>query len=180
MTKRVTQAAERAVKAVREAVEAPGTETNRKAAEAIISLRRQYKHEGVPDWSGRSPAYRDMIARVYRDAGVPSDSGSNLQANLRYHLGNVVRRVAPADELAALGLQAEGPLGRVRETRKEQRRRPKPKVLGDPAALASAAHSLVRALRTMEMNGAGGEVEASLRGVIDESLDVIAELNRHN
>lgn len=178
MTARVTAAADRAQKALREAVERPGTENTRKAAEAVLNLRKQFRHDELPDWAGRSPAYRDMIARVYRDAGVPADMGNNFQANLRYHIGNVLRQLAPPEELEALGLQSQGPLGRVRQTRQEQpRKRRRQKVMGDPVALATAAYGLVQALRTMEMNGASGKVESALRDVIDEALHVITELH---
>lgn len=123
------------------------------------------------------PEYRDMIERLYRQAEVPSDSGGGMQANLRYHLWNALRKVAPAEDLEALGMAVEGPLARIRTTRQAApagaRRAVRPGV-GDPAALASLALDAVRTLRTMEP---GAEVEPVLRKVLDEILDVLPMLS---
>lgn len=149
------------------------------AAEAIVGLRRHFRHEGRPDWAGRSPEYRDLVERLYRQAGVPSDSESNMQANLRYHVGNVLRQVAPPEDLAALGMAVEGPLGRLRTTRATAPRRPRlarPGV-GDPAAMASLALETVRTLRTMEP---GPEAEPALRVLLDEVLDAVKDVTSHN
>src|SRR5690606_11264334 len=110
------------------------------------------------------------IERLYRQAGVPSDSESNMQANLRYHVGNVLRKVAPPEDLQALGMAVEGPLGRIRNTRASAPARPRlarPGV-GDPAAMASLALETVRTLRSMEP---GTETEPALRALLDEVMD---------
>lgn len=181
MTSRVTTAAERALGALKSAIqEYPDAPANRKAAEAIVALRKHFRHEGLPDWAGRSPEYRDMIERLYRDAGVPSDSGNNFQANLRYHLGNVVRQVAPPEDLANLGLAVEGPLGRVRQARKDRPAQPRARrtavTMADPVSLAEAALGLVSAVKTMDLTDADPGLEACLRQVIDASLDVIQDI----
>lgn len=176
---RVTQHADKVVRALKVALEQPGTGKNREAAEAIIQLRRQFRYKGIPDWAGRSPEYRDCIERVYREAGVPSDSGNNFQANLRYHLGNALRKAAPPDELESLGLAAQGPLGRVRDARQENRQAPRPraKVIGDPVAMADAALGIVKAMKTMQLAGTAAVLEPRLRALIDETLNVITELH---
>ena len=82
-------------------------------AHLVVEFRRLFEHDGRPDWAGRSQSYRDAIYQVYRDAKVPSDSAGGLQAKIRYHVGNVVREVAPPEDLLALGLKPKGPRGRA-------------------------------------------------------------------
>lgn len=172
----VTAAADRTVKALRAAVETPSTEANRKAAEHIVALRQLFEHEGHVDWAGRSPQYRDLIERLYRQAKVPPDSESSMQANLRYHLGNVLRKTAPPEDLAALGMAVDGPLGRIHKTRKAAPRKMASQALGtgEPAAIAALALSCVQALSTMRV---GPDVIPPLRELIDCALGVITEHN---
>lgn len=170
---RVTAAAEKVVAALQEAISNPGTTSNRKAAEAVVTLRRCFKHEGLPDWAGRSGEYRDLIERLYRQAGVPSDSESSMQANLRYHLGNAIRKVAPPEELLALGMAPLGPSARIKESRVAQPRRVKAITPGDPGALATVALDAIRALKTM---GPGPEVETTLRKILNETMDIVSTL----
>lgn len=175
---RVKVAADKALAALMEAVADPGTDNNRRAAEALVNLRKQFKHEGATDWAGRSPGYRDLVERLYRQAGVPSDSENGMQANLRYHLGNVLRQVAPPEELAALGLATAGPAGRVQASRQANPRKPKVRAAsmiqmrGDPESLADLAFSCVRAIRGME---ASDGTQAALRRVLDEVVDILAD-----
>lgn len=171
---RVTAAADKAVAALQEAIREPSSARNRKAAEAIVALRKCFKHDGVTDWAGRSGEYRDLIERVYRKAGVPSDSESSMQANLRYHLGNALRKVAPPEDLEALGMTALGPSGRLKETRVARPRRVKAITAGDPGALAVVALDAIRALKTMSP---GPGVERTLQKVIDEAGAVIGAIN---
>lgn len=174
-TKALTSAADKALAALVEAVEQPTTMTNRRAAEAIVRLRKHFRHEGRPDWAGRSPEYRDLIERLYRQAGVPSDSESSMQANLRYHIGNALREVADPEDLQALGMATEGPAGRVRAVRAARPRRPRlaRPGIGDPAALASLALETVRTLRSMDPDG---DVEPALRLLLDEVLDTLRQV----
>lgn len=155
-TKAITTASERAVAALKQVVAEPSTEHARHAAETLVSLRKQFKHDGLPDWAGRSAGYRDIVERLYRQAGVPSDSESNVQANLRYHLGNVLRKVAPPDDLAALGMSVDGPLARIKSTREAAPPRPRlarPSAflsVTDPATLSSLALAAVLAIGDMQ------------------------------
>lgn len=175
---RVTAAAEKALTALQAAVESPSTTSNRAAAEAIIRLRRQFKHEGAPDWAGRSPEYRDTIERLYRQAGVPSDSESNMQANLRYHIGNALREAAPREDLMALGMAVEGPLGRMTKQRAENPRPRKarlPTVTTEPLTLAALALSAIEAIgATEDLDPAA--MEPALRRVLDTTVDVLTAL----
>lgn len=179
-TKTKTAAAEKVVAALSAAVDDPGTQSNKAAAEAIVALRRLFRHQDLPDWAGRSGEYRDCIERLYRQAGVPSDSGSNMQANLRYHVGNVLREVAPPEELTALGMAVNGPLSRLRANRLDgssTRGRIARPGAGDPAALASLALDALRTMRTMEP---GPEVAPALRKIMGEVASALQDLPSSN
>jgi hypothetical protein len=100
------------------------------AARAIVELRSRFEWNGLPDWAGHSIEYRYHIERLYREAGVPSDSEGPLQARLRYHVSNVVREVAPLWHLEELGLLKNG--ARVRN-RLRRRKAPVPVTESDAA-----------------------------------------------
>lgn len=157
----------------REAWKRRRSELLRAAAEAVVALRREHQDPevpGQPDWAGRSQSYREQVARLYRQAQVPPDSApGQVQSAIRYHVGNVLRQVAPAAELEAAGLDAAGPLGRVTRSRKQARlarsvsrqsaqasryeaaeRRSRPPLtvsLAEPLILAGFALDAIRAIR---------------------------------
>lgn len=167
--KNITRESDRVLKALTTAIKEPGPVTSRRAAEALVSLRQQFEFDGRPDWTGRSIEYRDIIERLYRQAGVPADSEGGMQANLRYHLGNVLREVAPAEDLQALGISVDGPAGRIRRNRKEH---PKARTTNlDSRALAGLALSAVHALASSEP---GPEIESTLRQILDETVNILA------
>lgn len=107
-----------ALLALQTMVKDPSTENVQEAARALVRLRSTFQHEGLPDWAGRSLDYRMTVERLYRDAGVPSDSEGPVLAKLRYHVGNAVRETAPQEDLEALGLKPKGPRARNREARR--------------------------------------------------------------
>jgi hypothetical protein len=125
------------------------TEALKDLARAVVKIRQATKDtDGKPDWAGRSQSYRDAIGKVYQEAGVPEDSQANIQAALRYHIGNVLRDEAPPADLKALGLKAEGPRERA-ATRKAP---PAPAdtnghvVIPPDAAPTSIAEAVVRSI----------------------------------
>lgn len=154
------------VAALEAAVEDRNTATVKAAAVQVARLRIAWD-----DLKGETPEYLSDIAAAYRMAGVPSDSKSKLQANLRYHVGNVIRTMVSAEALAAAGLDPEGPAGRARRARGDAmvaklarmpRKAPARKVPAarpavpalDPAALLTTARDLVvTAARILEGNG---------------------------
>jgi len=94
------------------------TDLLKEVAEIILELRRSYTLEdGRADWSGRSPAYRAAVARIYKEGGVPRDRYDTVQAAVRYHLGNLLRERVPVDELEAVGLSSIAPRERINRTR---------------------------------------------------------------
>lgn len=149
----------------------------RSAAQALVSLRQLYDHEGRTDWTGRSVEYRDAIEALYRQAEVPPDSESPIQAKVRYHVGNVLREVAPADELEALGLSVAGPKGRAQQNRAAGggRRRPPAEVtrtrIDSPLTVAALGLDAVKMLRVMDIQGDDREiVDGLVRKILDEAV----------
>lgn len=90
----------------------------RELARVVVELRSMFATEdGRTDWAGRSFIYRETVARIYSEANVPADSVDGMQSALRYHIGNVLRDVAPPAELDGLGLQSKRPVDRVKDSR---------------------------------------------------------------
>lgn len=95
------------------------TEAYRRLAGVIVDLRKRFPNskDTGPDWRGSTQAYRDAVATMYEQSGVPTDSASNMQAAIRYHIGNVLRERLTPEELTEAGLSVEGPLDRSRAAR---------------------------------------------------------------
>lgn len=90
----------------------------RRLAVILVELRsRNATEDGNTDWAGRSGPYREAVARIYEQSRLDPDERATMQAALRYHVGNVLREVAPEDELAELGMMAKRPVDRVKATR---------------------------------------------------------------
>ena len=164
-TRAVTYQAKRTLAALRSAVANPTADTRKTAAQEILTLRECFTHRGLPDWTGRSPEYRDLIQRLYREAGVPSDSASDLQATLRYHVNNRLHEVAPAEHRAALGLKSEGTLTTTRAKR------------AAAASIEPSSEELLRvalkALRAARAAGISEEAKPQLRKLAREAIDVL-------
>jgi len=181
------QAAQAAQAALTDMVQDPSTENVRDAATALVALRQEFTFEGFPDWAGRSLDYRMTVERLYRDAGVPSDSEGGTLSKLRYHVGNIVRQTAPPEDLEALGLQSSGPRERNKDRRSSKvtelrpRRQPRVSVLqlDNPAFLVEHARADIALLRECVSAGAVGTVALApaLRELVNEILDVVQLLS---
>jgi hypothetical protein len=89
-------------------------------AEVVVDIRSQFRDEsGDIDWQGNSWDYRKFMENLYDASGVPPDSKSNLQAALRYHVGNALRERVPTKELQRAGLLAASPRERMAAQRNE-------------------------------------------------------------
>lgn len=156
----------------------------RTTAAQVVALRRTFENDGRPDWAGRSQEYRDCIYRVYKDARVPSDSVGSLQAQLRYHVGNAVRVVAPLEDLEALGLDPQGPRARAVRARAEGRVPPRKPVLSNannPLEMAGFALEAVRTLRQMKLRGKQVQpVMDDLHLLLHDVVDAIADYRYQN
>ncbi|MFB7114056.1 hypothetical protein [Streptomyces sp. NPDC056291] len=81
-------------------------------ATVVVALRKHHD-----DWLGRTQAYRDDVADMYRQASIPADSQGRVQANVRWHVGNLMRRVLTPRELKALELKDTSPVERQQDRR---------------------------------------------------------------
>lgn len=79
----------------------------RNIAAVVVALR--LRHD---DPLGRTQAYRDEAADMYRLANIPADSKESTQAAVRWHIGAVLRDVLPSEELKALSLKTTKPVER--------------------------------------------------------------------
>lgn len=171
----------RALKAMMAVERAEREPFYQRAAEAIVDYRQHYEN----NWDGSNREYKAEISRAYREAGVPADSEDTVQAALRYHVGNRVREVVPADVLDAVGLDREGPNARQRRAAP---RRPRaasngtqvptmPTVLSraleSPTGLVTHAIRAVEAARDLKPAGAEADtVRILLRALRDEVDDL--------
>ncbi|MEV5319153.1 hypothetical protein AB0K92_16110 [Streptomyces sp. NPDC052687] len=84
----------------------------RNIAVVIVALRKQ-----LGDWKGQTHEYRQIVADMYRAANLPPDSQGTIQASVRYHVGNELRRYLTPRELKRTGLLPESPLERQQDVR---------------------------------------------------------------
>ena len=152
----------------------------RAAAQAIVQLRQGFKVDGATDWTGRSVEYRDVVERLYRQAEVPPDSESPIQAKVRYHVGNVLREVAPAAELEALGLAVAGPKDRAQAARAAGggRRRPPAEVtrtrVDSPLTIAALGLDALKLLQAMHIEDDDKAlVDSLVRKMLDEAVNYL-------
>lgn len=82
-------------------------------AVVIVALRVQHD-----DMRGSSHEYRQTVADMYRQAGLPADSQGALQNTVRWHVGNLLRRTMTPRQLEANNLQPTSPLERLQDSRK--------------------------------------------------------------
>ena len=124
------------------------TDVLRALAKVVVALRTRYRTpQGDTDWRGQSWEYRQAISEMYGNAGVPPDSESNIQAALRYHVGNLVREVAPPVQLEAVGLLPTSPKDRMDTARRTLRALADAETLhGEGRARRSQAESLSQAV----------------------------------
>lgn len=107
-----------AARIVREYQKHPRTPLLKELAPVIVELRSHFTlKDGRPDWSGRSPEYRQCMSDIFAKARVPADDLDRLQSALRYHVGNILRDRATKDELLSVGLTTVKPKERIQNTR---------------------------------------------------------------
>lgn len=102
-------------------VEESKTEILKRLAAIVVDIRAQFTDEetGQPDWRGKTWDYRQFMTEMYESAQVPPASVSGVQSSLRYHVGNRLREIVPAEALAGAGMLAEGPKERMERHRTE-------------------------------------------------------------
>ncbi|MEV4037714.1 hypothetical protein [Streptomyces umbrinus] len=81
-------------------------------ATVIVAIRLKYN-----DLRGEGYEYRQTVAEMYRAAGIPTDAAGRVQASVRYHVGNALRRHLTPRELKSVRLLPESPLERLQDQR---------------------------------------------------------------
>lgn len=79
-------------------------------AEVVVAARMKFrdpKQKGIPDWNGNSKLYSDYIQGIYEAAGLPKGTQDGLRNNLKYHVQNLVKQVAPKEHLEKLKTKTE-------------------------------------------------------------------------
>lgn len=79
-------------------------------AEVVVAARMKFrdpKQKGIPDWNGNSRLYSEYIQGIYEAAGLPKGTQDGLRNNLKYHVQNLVKAVAPKDQLEKLKTKTE-------------------------------------------------------------------------
>ncbi|GAA1064686.1 hypothetical protein [Streptomyces asiaticus] len=84
----------------------------RNIAVVNVALRRQHD-----DMRGRTRAYREDVAQIYRAAGIGPNVVDRMQQAVRYHVGNILRDELSPEELRDLDLHTSSPLERARGAR---------------------------------------------------------------
>lgn len=99
------------------------TELLHELAEIIVDLRETCtRTDGIPDWSGRTPAYRQIIVEIFQEAGVFGARAGTIRGALRYHVANLLRERATAEELETVGMSPKTAKQRLTDRRHVQRR----------------------------------------------------------
>lgn len=111
----------------------------------VVALRASFTHEGRPDWTGKSDAYRTAISKVYADAGIPKDRLAGVQSTLRNYISTALREKAPAADLKALGLNEKNVVKATSDKAKTAKATADhaAKVVTDPIALFRAVTGTV-------------------------------------
>lgn len=83
----------------------------RALAAQFVEARSHFarRGDGETDWGGRSYAYRNWVAEVYRQASVEGAEARTAQAAVRYHIGSVLRERLTIEEQRAYGLIEHSP-----------------------------------------------------------------------
>jgi hypothetical protein len=122
-------------------------------AKVVVALRANFRtSDGDVDWSGRSWDYRQAVGEMYASAGVPPDSQSNIQASLRYHVGNLLREAVPAQDLEAAGLRTDSPKERMNAARHAVQALAETLEAGDRTR-ATSGEAVLKQLRALQVIG---------------------------
>ncbi|KDQ65747.1 hypothetical protein [Streptomyces sp. NTK 937] len=96
-----------------ESIQGKATTLLKNLAVTQVALRIKYD-----DMRGRSGQYRSVVAGMYRGMNIPEDRLQDMQAAVRWHIGNILRRHLTPRQLEAEGLQPTSPLERGQDKRK--------------------------------------------------------------
>ncbi|MER5501364.1 hypothetical protein ABT096_29745 [Streptomyces sp. NPDC002561] len=141
-------------------------------AVVIVSLRIQRG-----DLRGASHEYRQIVADMYRAAGIDPDNSTNLQSAVRWHIGNLLRRAATPRELERADLKPTSPLERLQDARKVDAAIVKAAKVS--AAADAAKSSRKKGTKTEPDVGAAIKATADHLRLAKVAADVLGKLDRH-
>lgn len=75
-------------------------------AAAIVALRKQHTSTqgNFPDWDGRTGDYKAAKKKMMRDSGLSQQDLDAIESAVRYHVQNLVVKVAPKKQLETLNM----------------------------------------------------------------------------
>ncbi|BDZ52852.1 hypothetical protein GCM10025867_50930 (plasmid) [Frondihabitans sucicola] len=98
------------------------TATYREIAGLLIDARATFpRADGSPDWLGRTYAYKQFVGSIYRASIEGMAAMVTIPANIRYHVGNVIRERLDAETIEQYGLDENNPRQRALEGRRQHR-----------------------------------------------------------
>jgi hypothetical protein len=93
----------------------------RQIAESLVDARSMFlRHDGTPDWKGRTHPYRVWVRDAFADAGVRAEEQPTIQAAIRYHVSSVLRERLDDETLADYGLIPKSMKERSADRRQEK------------------------------------------------------------
>ncbi|AYN58506.1 hypothetical protein HOU70_gp25 [Arthrobacter phage Liebe] len=149
----------------------------RETAQAFVAAREFFfTREGLPDWLGRTYAYRRWVREVMDLARVPADDLPTIQSAVRYHTGNVLREHLDPDTLDALGLKHSSP--RERSVEKRERNSGTLSLFGGGAAITDP-DDVVRAAALVETFLRRLDLAGSPKGDRRRAAEALRDLCKH-
>lgn len=104
-------------------------------AATIMALRKQFTSSKgeFPDWDGRTQAYKLAKRRMLQNSGVPQQTLLAIENAVRYHVQNLMVKVAPKKELEVLGVLTVSRRDRQNQNQNPPATPPTPEVVTPPA-----------------------------------------------
>lgn len=114
-------------------------------AATIMALRKQYTSSKgeFPDWDGRTQAYKQAKRRMLQNSGVPQNTLIAIENAVRYHVQNLMVKVAPKKELEVLGVLTVSRRERQNERQNDQKNETAPPESTTPETPPTGVTSVV-------------------------------------
>ena len=129
------------------------TSEMRHAANLMIDLREFFTNtEGLPDYRGRSWAYRQTVNEALDYAGLTGEERAKVMSALRYHVSNLLRERLTAEQLADYGMIAATSVERQRESRKVRARMARIAARGERISDVDEARDALAVVNTLLRN----------------------------
>lgn len=187
---RTTDDAQReAIRLLRRYERADGAERTkilRRVAEIFVDLRGSFfDDDGLPDWRGKTWAYKSAVGEVFGESGIERGDWPTLQASIRYHVSAVLRERLSAEDLEAIGLRSVSARERSIEKRERQsailnaaRGNARLETPHDALRALTAAYALLRRIADNAVADLDAEGKKAARGTLDDLGGEVDRLGR--